>query len=110
MLPVAALLRYVQLSPGKPGQFLFDMMNTLLANTLHINMQVQPVSSKDPSIKIAPRYWSVPTGDSTIGKSPCFNMMKSIYLEAMKAVAEHFPFGAHANANVHLDGSHGSFN
>ena len=97
-MPLAALARYVQITSGKPEQFIVRM-----------KLRVQPFE-EDPSVAIAPRFWSLPTGDVTVGKSPTFNMMRVLFLEAMKEVPEHFPFAHLPNANIHSNGSHGSFN
>ena len=70
-LPMAVYVLYCSRTTAKPVYFLADLAFTLLANLLHVDLRVNPYAN-DQSFSVCPRFWALPTGDTSAGKSPAF--------------------------------------
>ena len=86
-----------------------DIALTLLANVLHPDLVVLPYPG-DPSVRIKPRYWCTPTGDSSAGKSPTMQLVESLFTDIMSGPPDIWPFAKMPGSNMYSDGSHGMFN
>ena len=89
--------------------FLTDLSLALLANLLHVDLKVCPYA-KDPSFQVSPRFWALPTGDTSAGKSPAFTMLKGMYTSFWLQKADLWPWAECEGQNMHSNGTHGLFN
>ena len=90
-LPIAVAWTFAAVTSAKPECFLMDLTYTLLANVLHPDLAIVPFHA-DPSIRIKPRYWSTPTGGTTAGKSPTFNLITKLFIDATADLGAAWPF------------------
>ena len=108
-LRLAVAFMYAGVTTAKPEYFLCDMAFAMLANLLHMEVHLCPYH-EDPEFKIYPRYNALPTGNTTCGKSPSFNLLTQRYVAMMKQQTALWPFATDLEGNLHSDGSHGLFN
>ena len=108
-LPLAVAWSFAAAASGQPEYFLMDLTFTLLANLLHPDVAVTPFP-QDTSTRIKPRYWSTPTGNTTAGKSPTFDIIEKLFLETTGRLQRSWPFAHLQSSNICSDGSHGMFN
>ena len=108
-LRLAVAITYAGHTTAKPLYFLTDLAYTTIANLLHAECHICPYH-EDPEMKVYPRFNALPTGDTTCGKSPAFNMIANSYINHLRLQTEMWPFAARTESNMHSDGSHGLFN
>ena len=108
-LRLAVALAYGGLTTAKPTYFLTDLCYAMLANLLHTECHVCPYH-EDTDFKVYPRYNALPTGDTTCGKSPSYNLLASAYLHYIQRQHVLWPYARELDGNMHSDGSHGLFN
>ena len=108
VLPFAVYVRYCSLTIGKPTYFIHDLLHTLLANCLHMQVSITPYTQV-PDFIIYPRYWSLGSGDTTAGKTPTLNMCTKSYNTTVTSAPELWPFTDRKSSNLYEGGSHGAF-
>ena len=108
-LPLAVAISYCSVTTAKPVYFLSDMCMALQASLLHPEAVVEPYAN-DSDFRISPRYWALPTGDTTAGKSPTCTYLTRTFLEATAACGAAWPFAGRPQGILHSDGTHGLFN
>ena len=108
-LPLAVCLLYCSRTTAKPHYFLSDLCFSFLANLAHTGQRVQLYQS-DPSMKVAVKYWAIPTGDTTAGKSPSFNLVSDMCVRFLQGQGDLWPWADQEDQNLHSDGTHGLFN
>ena len=107
--PLAVCLLYCSRTTAKPHYFLSDLCFSFLANLVHTGQRVQLYQS-DPSMKVAVKYWAIPTGDTTAGKSPSFNLVSDMCVRFLQGQGDLWPWADQEDQNLHSDGTHGLFN
>ena len=56
------------------------------------------------------KYWALPTGDTTAGKSPSYSLITKLYTDFLRAQGDKWPWAHGQEQNLHADGTHGLFN
>ena len=108
-LPFAVYLLYCARTTAKPVYFLSDLAFCYLANLLHTDLKVQ-LYPQDPSFRMSVKYWALPTGDTTAGKSPSYSLLTKLYTEFLCTQGAKWPWAEGKEQNLHANGTHGLFN
>ena len=109
VLPLAVAVAYCSVTTAKPQYFLADLLMSCTAALLHPLAAVCPYPA-DPDFTVRPRYWALPTGETSAGKSPVFNLISRMFLDATRPHVELWPFAGRSSGNVFAGGSHHAFN
>ena len=108
-LPFAVYLLYCARTTAKPVYFLSDLAFCYLANLLHTDLKVQ-LYPQDPNFRMSVKYWALPTGDTTAGKSPSYSLLTKLYTDFLRAQGDKWPWAESKEQNLHSNGTHGLFN